>query len=118
MIKKKGGSGSLESVDSPVFPSMSSTMKVDFLYNQDGKAWLLHDRPLPDILKWVEYDSDTENVTLVTRSGKIQDLGLKVPAGQAMYIERAMEITVLLMNGGKIADFAIVPMITRNITVN
>lgn len=118
MTRKKETAVELQDTESPVFPTMNSTMKIDFLYNEEGKAWLLHDRPLPDILKWVEYDADTENVILVTRSGKIQDLGLKVPAGQALYIERAMEITVLLMKAGKVEDFAIVPMITRNTTLN
>lgn len=104
--------------DLPVYPDMASTMKVDFVFNREGKVWILHDKPLPSILKWVEFDTDFESVTLVTREGKIQNVGLKVPGDMAYYIEQAMEITVMLMKDGKVEDFAIVPMITRNIALH
>ena len=102
----------------PIFPDMAKSMKVDFVFNREGKVWILHDKPLPAILKWVEFDTDFENVTLVTREGKLQHVGLKVPADMAYYIEQAMEITVMLMDNGKVKDFAIVPMITRNIALH
>jgi len=78
----------------------------------------LHDQPLPDILKWVEFDADLETVTLVTEGGKLQDLGIKIPSDMSYYIENAMELTTMLVKDGKVADFAIVPMLTRNTITN
>src|SRR5258708_5094680 len=92
-------------------------MKVDFLFNPERGVWLLHDKPLP-ILKWVEYDAETETLTLVTNRGRIADLGLKIPADRSFYLERAMEVTALLMKDGFVTDFAIVPMVTSRMTVN
>lgn len=120
MIKNKGtkSPSSMAGIESPVYPPMTSNMKVDFLYNEEGDAWLLHDKPLPDILKWIEYDVDMNNVILVTRSGKIQDMGLELPENSSYHLQNVATITVLLMEDGKIADFAIVPLITRDMTVN
>jgi hypothetical protein len=110
----KGKKVQMSSVDSesPVLPPLATYMKVDFLYNQDGGVWLLHDKPLPDILKWVEYDADRGVVTLNTAQGKTQELGLPLPGVAASRLRKAIEITVLLMDKGKIMDFAIVPLNT------
>ncbi len=108
----------VQNPDLPVHPPASGTMKVDFLFNKDGGAWLLHDKPLPDILKWIEYDADDESVTLVAQNGKVQNLGLKIPADMGAYLHIAMTVTALRMEGDKIADFAVVPLITRDTAVN
>ncbi len=99
-------------------PSPDIDMKVDFLFNRTGGAWLLHDKPLPDTLKWIEYDSEKEMVVLVTRSGRLEGLGLRIPIEKKIYLERAMEVTALLMHDGFVTDFTIVPMVTTNVTVN
>ena len=93
-------------------------MKVDFLFNRTGGAWLLHDKPLPDVLKWIEYDSEKEMIVLVTRSGRVDGLGLRIPLEKKIYLERAMEVTALLMHDGFVMDFTVVPMVTTNATVN
>ena len=98
--------------------SLGADTRINFLFNKEGGVWLLHDKPLPDTLKWVEYDTQKETVTLVTRDGRISDLGVRIPADKSFYLERAMEVTTLLMDQGRVADFAIVPMVTANMTVN
>lgn len=98
--------------------TLEMDMRVDFLFNRTGGAWLLHDKPLPDILKWIEYDSEKETIILVTRSSRIGGLGLRIPVEKKIYLDRAMEVTALLMHDGFVKDFAIVPMVTRNATVN
>jgi hypothetical protein len=95
-----------------------SDMRVGILYNRDGGVWLLHDQPMPDALKCVEYDAISETVTLITGSGRIADSGLKIPAEKSFYLERAMEVTAVLMKDGFVTDFAIVPMVVSNMTVN
>jgi len=98
--------------------SSDINMRVDFLFNRTGGAWLLHDKPLPDILKWIEYDSEKETIVLVTRSGRLDGLGLRIPVEKKAYLERAMEVTALLMHDGFVKDFAVVPMVTTHMTVN
>jgi len=96
---------------------LASQMKVDFLFNEDGHVWLLHEKPLADTLKWVEYDGDMESVTLVMADDKIQDLGLRLPRAMGMKIN-AKEITAMQMEDGKVADFCVVPILLRNLSVH
>lgn len=104
--------------ESPFLKPLDQTMNVDFLFNSKGDVWIFHDRPLPDILKWVEYDADMESVTLITASGRMQDIGGKIPADLGRKMAGASEITVTYMNKGQVEDFAIVPMLVRGITIN
>ncbi len=96
--------------DLPVLPPLASCMKVDFLWDDKGGAWILHDKPLSDILKWVDYDPDSGRVTLNTAQGKTQDLGLPVPAAAAGRLKKAEKVTVMLIKDGKISDFTSVPI--------
>lgn len=91
---------------------------VDFLFNKKGEALILHSKPLPEILKWIEYDADTETLTLVMRSGHIQDLGLPVPRKKALPLLDGRDVTVLYLQSGKIADFTIVPLVARGTAIN
>jgi len=100
-----------------LFTSCPADVKIDFMFNREGGVWLLHDQPLP-ALKWVEYDSEKEILTLVTDRGRIADLGLRLPADRSFYLERAMEVTALLMKDGFVTDFAVVPMVSSRMTVN
>jgi hypothetical protein len=95
--------------ESPVLPSMASYMKVDFMFNDKG-VWILHDQPLPEILRWVDYDTDSGTVTLNTAQGKTQELGLPIPARASERLRKSVEISVMLIKDGKIADFTIVPL--------
>lgn len=98
--------------ESPVLPPLATTMKVDFLWDDSGGAWILHDKPLAEILKWVDYDADRGVLTLNTTTGKIQDLGLPIPVTAVSSLRKVVEIAVMLMKEGKITDFAIVPLNT------
>lgn len=102
----------------PVFPALATRMTVDFLFNESGEVWLLHDRPLPARLEWVEYDADMESVTLVTEEGKIQDIGIGMPPGFAFHLLDAVQITALHVEDKKIIDGARVPLVARGTSIN
>ena len=104
--------------DFPVYRPITEMMTVDFLFDKKGGAWLLHNKPLPDFLHWAEYDGEMETLTLVSYDGKVQNLGTKIPVGSGHYIEKAMEITTMYVDKGKIQDFQIIPIISRGTTVN
>lgn len=96
--------------DSPLFPPLASYMRVEFLANLEGGVWVLHDKPLPDILKWVDYDVDAGTVTLAMQTGKTQPLGLGVPKSMVDRLKKANEISVILVQEKKVQDFALVPL--------
>lgn len=104
-------------LEAPVYPDISSRMTLDFVFNEDG-AWLMHGRPLPDVLRWVEYDADTEQVTLVLREGRLQDIGLKVPADHGQKLFQLDKVTVMFMNEGQVEDIALVPLVARRISLH
>ena len=95
--------------ESPVLPSLASYMKVDFMFNDKG-VWILHDKPLPEILKWVEYDVEKGTVILNTAEGRTQELGLAIPVKAAARLRKSVEISVMLVKNGQIADMTIVPL--------
>ena len=109
-------SDSLE--NGPLFRPITALMQVDFVFDHKGGAWLLHDKSLPNFIDWAEYDGTLETLTLVTREGKIQDLGTKIPVGAGHYIERAMELTLLQVEGDKIVNSNIIPIVARDTTLN
>lgn len=103
----------IQTSDNGIFAPVAATMKVDFLCDGKGSAWILHDKPLPDILHYIEFDSEAETLTLVMRSGRIQDLGLKVPSMFKTDLEKASTVTVMYLVAGEIQDFAMPPLFTR-----
>ncbi len=104
-----------EPVRDDAFPPMATQMKVDMLFNKGGGVWIFHDRPLPDILKWIECDAEAGTVTMVMASGKVQELGMKLQGSQGAYLSAACEARVMLAANGQVTDLAIVPVITRGV---
>lgn len=98
-------------------PHIESDTRIDLLYNREGQVWLLHDKPLPQVLQCIEYDAGRETIRLISDKGQIGQ-SLKISPERAYYLERAMDVTALLMKDGFVVDFSIVPMITSRMTVN
>lgn len=103
-----------ESEDYPVRPPLSSQMHLELMVNDDSQVWLLHDKPFSGILKWVEYDEDTNLMTLVTEDGMSQNLGIVIPEKIGQLLLSSQQLTALLMNyEGQVGDFYIVPLMAR-----
>lgn len=97
-----------------VLTPLAQQMHVDFLCNEKGSAWLLHSKPLPALLKWIEYDFEDEAVTLVFRQGQVMQLGLSIPDGMKKDLTGAKEATVMFVKeNGEIGDFIFVPVIVQ-----
>lgn len=99
--------------DNPVYPPLMSQMKVDLVVNPNSDVWLIYERPLPEIMKWVEYDADMETLTLVSISGKIQDFGMRVPPAMKKFLRRAKQIYAVHQGEGHIKDMSLVPLLVR-----
>ena len=96
--------------NSPVFPPLAGYMKVDLMVNSRGSVWILHEKPLSDIVRWAEYDFGAGTITLAMQTGKIQPLGVKVPKTMAGPLRDATHVSVMLMQDLKIVDFTLVPL--------
>lgn len=99
--------------ESPVYPSLMSMMMVDLVLSPESDVWLIYERPLPEALKWIEYDLDLESLILVSLSGKVQDFGMKVPPAMKKYLRRAKQIYAILFSDEKINDMCFVPLVVR-----
>ncbi len=116
-MEKKEPTGILDRykrpVDAPVLSSMAKTMDLQFVVNEKGEVLVLHNRPLPDFISWVEYDMDFDSLTFVTKGGKIFGLGYKIHEPFRPYLSKGKEINIVWMQDGGIADIAQVPLVVR-----
>ena len=100
--------------DFPLYPSLMSQMKVDLAVSPKSDVWMVHEHPLPEIMKWVEYDIELATLTLVSISGKIQDFGMKVPPAMKKYLSRATQIYAIHQGETEIKDMSVVPLVVRD----
>lgn len=100
--------------ESPVYPSLMAMMKVDIAISPESDVWIIHSQPLPEALKWIEYDLDLESLTLVSLSGKIQDSGMKVPATIKKFLRQAKEVCVVHQGDEFVKDMCFVPLVVRD----
>ena len=99
--------------DSPVYPPLMSQMKVDLVLNPESDVWMIYERPLPEVMKWIEYDIEMESLILVSLSGKIQSFGMKVPPAMKKYLRHAKQVYAVRQDDGGIQDMSIVPLVVR-----
>ena len=96
--------------NSPVFPPLAGYMKVDLMANSRGSVWIVHEKPLPDLVQWADYDAGAGTITLAMQSGKTQLLGVMVPAALKESLRNATHVSVMLMQDKKIVDFTLAPL--------
>lgn len=102
-----------ESSDSPVQKPLKSIMKIDFIVNEKGQVWFCYDRPLPDLVQWIEYDLDLGRVTFVFRGGKMADYGEEIEPEVRTYLKKAESAYLVYMKDKKIEDMGVVKLIVR-----
>lgn len=94
---------------------LTSLMNVNIMVNESSKVWVLHDEPLPDLLKWVEYDCSSGCVSLVTDDGVLLGLGLELPQDIKQRLEKARDVYVVRMRDEYIDDFYHLPLLVQEI---
>lgn len=99
-----------------VLPSLASMMTVDMVVNDRGNIWILHDKPLPVVLNWVEYDVDTARLSLISQDGEMIDLGMTIHKPLQKPMSTASEIYIVYMSVEEIKDMYILPLMVRNTT--
>ncbi|PJB70643.1 MAG: hypothetical protein CO093_07280 [Alphaproteobacteria bacterium CG_4_9_14_3_um_filter_47_13] len=96
--------------DVPLWPSAASTMKIDVAVNEDGMVWVIHDKPFPDYLEWIEFDKELGMMSFVTALGKIQGLGMKIHPPMDEYLVETKQVCVIMIRDEQIRDMALVPL--------
>ncbi len=99
---------------SPVLPDLLSSVNVDLVIGENSKLWLLHDKPFPGVLRWIEYDMRDRTVTLVLDDGRTQNVGVKINPQIATYLRRASHAYAVLFIQGKVRDVYMVAVTVRD----
>ncbi len=107
------------SPDAPVLPTLASQCECELVVNEDGIAMVLYTHPIPEGIHWAEYDVDLSMLTLVTWSGKVMGLGMKVHAPFRKYLKMAKEIMLVEMDSNKkmIESMFPVKLVVRHIGI-
>ena len=98
----------------PVDPPLASLMAVDIVINEKGKVWIMHEYPLARRLMWIEYDMDLNKLTLITKDGIVQDIGMPIKPLVSKYLRKVTSVSVLATKvEDKKSNFYIVALATR-----
>lgn len=62
----------------PVIPALYSRMNPDLLVNAEGQVLLVHEKPMPDPIWWVEYDPEDRQLVFITTTGQIMPFGVAI----------------------------------------
>ncbi len=99
--------------DHPLQKPMNARMDVDVAVNDKGDLFVFHTRPFPERLEWVEFDSDDNSLTFITRTGRLHGLGVKMKPEHYEYFKLESHICVIWAQDKKIRDVYDVPLLTR-----
>ncbi len=103
--------------ETPVFPenvtSLTAGMNVDLVANAKGQVWVMHDRPFPGQLKWMEFDPGAATLDFIRHDGTMLDLGMTVDPVIAGHMRQASQGNVIYQVDEVMKDLYIVPLVVR-----
>ncbi|GEM_PF-1267119 len=98
----------------PVLADVAPQMKIDVVVNRDNMLYVLHDKPFPSYLEWIEFDAATGAMTFITAGGKMQDLGMVIYPPMDKFVMEAKEACVMMIRDKKVRDMGLVPLTVQN----
>ena len=84
--------------DAPVLPSLASYCECELVVKDNGTTAVFYGKQLPEEIHWAEYDIDLSMLTLVTWTGKVMGLGMKIHKPFRKYLRTAEEIALIHMD--------------------
>lgn len=107
----------LPSVDDlPSLPPLRGSMDVDLAVNAEGRVYLFYDGQIAEDTEYALYSIDDSSLTLVSKSGRVQDIGMTVHKPMRKYMRNGDSIYVIEMIDGKTPGKIInIPMIIHDI---
>ena len=119
IIGKKDKNSYVIAEDAAILPPMASFCECELAVNEDGQAMVIHTKPLPEGIHWVEYDMDLSLLTFVSWSGSTMELGMKVHAPFRKYLKMAKEVMMVELKDNNQSLGTIYPakLMVRNIGI-
>lgn len=114
---KKLSMDHLPSVDElPVIPPLRKSMDVDLAVNAEGRVYIFYDGKIAEDTEYAVYSIDDSSLTLVSKTGRVQDIGMTVHKPMRKYMRKGESIYVIEMIDGKTPGKIInIPMIIHDI---
>jgi hypothetical protein len=97
-------------------PALADIMKIALFIHENGTLWVVHDKPLPERLEWLDFDGDDRKITFIGYGGKPMELGLNVPDEYLEPLLDAEYVMAAHVENDQIINMTIVPVVTRMIT--
>ncbi len=105
--------------DTPVLPSLYTTMKTELLVNDGNIATVFHSKPLPQQIWWAEYDVDLSQMYFVTVKAKILGLGMRIWDPIHTQLQHAKLASLIKVSDDGKAGFPfVVPLVVRHFTLS
>lgn len=74
---------------------------IDVLIGRTGSLWILHDRELPAVPDWVEFDPETSFLSLICEKGRSYRLDHPVKGYAAQALRGAEDANLALVDDGR-----------------
>lgn len=104
--------------DLPVLPHLRKSMDVDLAVNAEGRVYLFYDGKIAEDTEYALYSIDDSSLTLISKTGRVQDIGMTVHKPMRKYMRSGDSIYVIEMIGGKTPGKIInIPMIIHDIGI-
>lgn len=83
---------------------LATKSRFDFLINENGNAVILHKGSLNADYCWLQYDSHTGTVQLVTEAGELQEMGYKLTDFVKESLEKTREIALIEIDDNRVCQ--------------
>lgn len=92
-------------MDSPaLLDPLVTKNRFDFIINENGNAVILAKGPLKADYCWLQYDSHTGTVQLVTEGGELQEMGYKLTDFVKDSLEKTREIALIEIDDNRVCQ--------------
>ncbi|GEM_PF-4206345 len=100
----------------PLKESLSKLMRISVLIKENGDLWLVYDTEIEEKLEWVEFDSETKTLILVTNKGNMHDIDLKLkPRAYERLLNAKIVFLMFMRNGETLEKIREIPVTVRDI---
>jgi len=104
----------LDRLDNPILKHATTEVLIDVMTNDHGDVYVLHDRPFPEAIGWIEYDQETTRLDFISEEGRIRFFGVKVPKHiEPQIIKGEAALMVEITPDGEMKNKAIKSLIVR-----
>ena len=87
--------------EKPILCDLDQEQKCSIVAIDNGNVYLFHEYELPETIHWVDFDATNNQVCLVSVTGRLQKLGVKINAQLKEYILKSNHIFIVHLANGK-----------------